>query len=81
MACMCMGPQRGEPLCPCMMRAARQHIMGGTYMPSFVSGGVDDPHADHDDTYLNDGEVRCACCKQILHIERGEINHTCPTAD
>lgn len=22
MACCCMGPQNGEPLCPCMMRAA-----------------------------------------------------------
>jgi hypothetical protein len=23
--CMCSGPQNGEPLCPCRMRAAREH--------------------------------------------------------
>ena len=23
--CACMGPQRGEPLCPCMMRAVRAY--------------------------------------------------------
>ena len=27
--CACMGPQNGEPLCPCMMRAARGHLMTG----------------------------------------------------
>lgn len=26
-ACACMGPQKGEPLCPCQMRAAREHLM------------------------------------------------------
>lgn len=24
--CACMGPQNGEPLCPCQMRLARQHF-------------------------------------------------------
>lgn len=24
--CCCLGPQNGEPLCPCQMRAARQHF-------------------------------------------------------
>jgi hypothetical protein len=23
--CFCLGPQNGEPLCPCQMRAAREH--------------------------------------------------------
>ena len=32
MACMCMGPQRGEPLCPCMMRAAQAHIVPSTFV-------------------------------------------------
>lgn len=27
MTCACMGPQRGEPLCPCAMQAARAHIV------------------------------------------------------
>lgn len=26
MGCACMGPQNGEPLCPCQMRVAREHI-------------------------------------------------------
>lgn len=26
MTCACMGPQNGEPLCPCRMALARQHI-------------------------------------------------------
>lgn len=25
-ACNCLGPQNGEPLCPCQMNAARSHI-------------------------------------------------------
>lgn len=24
--CACMGPQNGEPLCPCQMRAAREYL-------------------------------------------------------
>lgn len=37
MGCCCMGPQRGEPLCPCQMRAARQHfhILDPLPPPSF----------------------------------------------
>lgn len=26
MSCACMGPQRGEPLCPCRMAEARQYL-------------------------------------------------------
>lgn len=26
--CACMGPQNGEPLCPCQMRAARDYLPG-----------------------------------------------------
>jgi hypothetical protein len=26
MSCACLGPQNGEPLCPCRMRAARAHF-------------------------------------------------------
>ena len=29
-ACFCIGPQRGEPLCPCMMRNVK--IRGGRYV-------------------------------------------------
>jgi hypothetical protein len=31
--CYCMGPQNGEPLCPCQMRAARQHLNVPTAPP------------------------------------------------
>ena len=76
MTCMCMGPQKGAPLCPCMMRAARAHMRDDAYVLS-VANMHDDPRADHDD--YDDGEVRCASCKQILRIERGMIDHQCPT--
>lgn len=29
-ACYCIGPQRGQPLCPCQMRAVR--VRGGRYI-------------------------------------------------
>lgn len=35
--CACMGPQNGEPLCPCQMRAARAHI--GSYTPPAPTNG------------------------------------------
>lgn len=27
--CACLGPQNGEPLCPCKMRAAREYMAPG----------------------------------------------------
>lgn len=36
MACMCMGPQNGEPLCPCLMRAARAHLGVAEPVPPLV---------------------------------------------
>lgn len=42
--------------------------------------GWENPQADHDDTYTDDGEVRCAGCKQILPLDRrGVVDHQCPT--
>lgn len=42
-ACACLGPQNGEPLCPCRMRAARDHFRipepARTYWPSAPLGG------------------------------------------
>lgn len=34
--CACLGPQNGEPLCPCQMQAARQHL-GGAAPPQIGS--------------------------------------------
>lgn len=31
-ACGCIGPQRGEPYCPCEMRAKRVEIINGRYV-------------------------------------------------
>jgi hypothetical protein len=38
--CYCMGPQNGEPLCPCQMRAARQHLNVPTAPPPIPRGCV-----------------------------------------
>lgn len=41
MTCACLGPQNGEPLCPCLMRAARQHLGVQQYAPMpFQQGAV-----------------------------------------
>lgn len=37
--CFCIGPQNGEPLCPCRMRAIRQE--GGRYVEHIDHGPVD----------------------------------------
>lgn len=34
MPCACLGPQNGEPLCPCQMRAAREYLGRPTYAPN-----------------------------------------------
>lgn len=31
-SCGCIGPQNGEPFCPCMMRAKRVTIKNGRYV-------------------------------------------------
>jgi hypothetical protein len=54
-------------------RTARYDANGTLYRVT-----VDDPRADHDD--FDDGEVRCAGCKEILRPDaRGVIDHVCPS--
>lgn len=38
-ACGCLGPQNGEPLCPCQMRAAREHLKVPGAFPAPVPMG------------------------------------------
>lgn len=41
--CACMGPQRGEPLCPCAMRAARAHLLEHHPQGPFLNGPMTGP--------------------------------------
>ena len=42
MSCACMGPQNGEPLCPCHMAAARRYIqITKTRIEPMISSGVE----------------------------------------
>lgn len=41
--CACMGPQRGEPLCPCAMRAARAHLFEVHPQGPFLNGPMNGP--------------------------------------
>lgn len=36
MSCACMGPQNGEPLCPCRMREARAHDVRYPFTPDWM---------------------------------------------
>lgn len=37
MGCCCLGPQNGEPLCPCQMAAARLHIERFPQLPPILT--------------------------------------------
>jgi hypothetical protein len=47
MMCACLGPQNGEPLCPCQMRAARRHDVGRVvFNPAPPRGCICPPGAE-----------------------------------
>lgn len=59
-ACMCMGPQNGEPLCPCQMRAAMTHMSKLPIIPAQVLQPIETASSDNTSYYNWDGVERRA---------------------
>jgi hypothetical protein len=53
-ACSCIGPQRGQPLCPCMMRGVQE--VDGRYVRIEDIGPVPGYQKPDDFAYLRDYE-------------------------